>query len=102
MNIATIDKENLGNNIFLNITDLKDPLHWLTHVNVSLKELPGKGKKKIAVVCPSFGADNLETLEEMEIRGKATFLEAGGETFTYIPCLNSDNSWITYLNKLVT
>ena len=45
---------------------------------------------------------DFDTVEEMEIRGKATFMEAGGETFTYIPCLNSDNSWITYLNKLVT
>jgi ferrochelatase len=66
-----------------------------------LKELPGKGNKKIAVVCPSFVADNLETLEEMEIRGRETFMEAGGESFTYIPCLNSDDSWINYLNKLV-
>ena len=75
---------------------------WLKPFSdIALEELPGKGKKKIAVVCPSFVADNLETLEEMEIRGKETFMKAGGETFTYIPCLNSDDSWITYLNELI-
>ena len=75
---------------------------WLKPFSdITLKELPGKGNKKIAVVCPSFVADNLETLEEMEIRGRETFMEAGGESFTYIPCLNSDDSWINYLNKLV-
>ena len=75
---------------------------WLKPFSdITLKELPKKGKKKIAVVCPSFVADNLETLEEMEIRGKKTFMDAGGSNFTYIPCLNSDESWISYLSKLV-
>ena len=75
---------------------------WLKPFSdITLKELPKKGKKKIAVVCPSFVADNLETLEEMEIRGKKTFMDAGGNNFTYIPCLNSDKSWISYLSKLV-
>lgn len=75
---------------------------WLKPFSdITLKELPKKGKKKIAVVCPSFVADNLETLEEMEIRGKKTFMDAGGNNFTYIPCLNSDESWISYLSKLV-
>ena len=75
---------------------------WLKPFSdITLKELPGKGKKKIAVVCPSFVADNLETLEEMEIRGRKTFMDAGGNNFTYIPCLNSDESWISYLGKLV-
>ena len=75
---------------------------WLKPFSdVALQELPGKGKKKIAVVCPSFVADNLETLEEMEIRGRETFMNAGGESFTYIPCLNFDKSWVTYLNKLI-
>ena len=75
---------------------------WLKPFSdITLKELPKKGKKKIAVVCPSFVADNLETLEEMEIRGKKTFMDAGGSDFTYIPCLNSDESWISYLSKLV-
>ena len=75
---------------------------WLKPFSdITLKELPEKGKKNIAVVCPSFVADNLETLEEMEIRGKKTFMDAGGNNFTYIPCLNSDESWISYLGKLV-
>lgn len=53
-----------------------------------LRELPRKGIKQLAVVCPAFFCDCLETLEEIEIRGKETFLEAGGETFRMIPCLN--------------
>ena len=46
--------------------------------------------KRLAVVCPSFVADCLETLEEMEMRGRETFIAAGGESFTYVPCLNDD------------
>jgi ferrochelatase len=51
-------------------------------------------------VCPSFVADCLETLEEMEMRGRETFLAAGGERFTYVPCLNDDPIWIEALAAL--
>jgi ferrochelatase len=62
-----------------------------------LVKLVEKGVKKLDVVCPAFVIDNLETLEEMNIRGKETFLEAGGESFNYIPCLNDDNTWVDFL-----
>ncbi len=65
-----------------------------------LAALPARGIKRLAVVCPSFVADCLETLEEMELRGRATFLEAGGEAFTYVPCLNDDPAWIDALAAL--
>ena len=65
-----------------------------------LAELPKRGHKRLAVVCPSFVADCLETLEEIDIRGRATFLEAGGESFTYLPCLNDDPQWIAALAAL--
>ncbi len=62
--------------------------------------LPARGVKRLAVVCPSFVADCLETLEEMEMRGRETFLEAGGEAFTYVRCLNDDPAWIDALAAL--
>jgi ferrochelatase len=65
-----------------------------------LAQLPERGVRRLAVVCPSFVADCLETLEEMAIRGRETFLEAGGEAFTYVPCLNVDPAWIDALAAL--
>lgn len=74
---------------------------WLEpFTDKELAALPGRGIKKLAVVCPSFVADCLETLEEMEMRGRETFLGAGGETFTYVPCLNDDPAWIAALADL--
>ena len=64
-----------------------------------LEELPQKGIKRVAVVCPSFVADNLETLEEINLEARRIFLESGGKEFTYIPCLNDDNDWIDFLAK---
>ena len=67
-----------------------------------LENLPKNGIKKIAVVCPSFVADNLETLEEINIEARETFIEAGGEKFVFIPCLNNDDNWIAFLVKYVS
>ena len=67
-----------------------------------LESLPKNGIKKIAVVCPSFVADNLETLEEINIEARETFIEAGGEKFVFIPCLNNDDNWIDFLVKYVS
>ena len=53
--------------------------------------------KNLDVVCPAFVTDNLETLEEMNIRGREAFLEAGGKSFNYIPCLNDEESWVDFL-----
>jgi ferrochelatase len=74
---------------------------WLEpFTDKELAALPGRGVTRLAVVCPSFVADCLETLEEMEMRGRETFLGAGGETFTYIPCLNDTAAWIDALAAL--
>jgi protoporphyrin/coproporphyrin ferrochelatase len=59
-----------------------------------LAELPKRGVKTVAVACPSFVADCLETLEEIGIRGREEFQAAGGDELTLIPCLNSDPLWI--------
>ncbi|MEX0721776.1 MAG: ferrochelatase [Balneolaceae bacterium] len=58
-----------------------------------------EGKKKIAVACPAFVSDCIETLEEIGIRGKEDFIEAGGENLVLIPCLNDNELWIDALEK---
>lgn len=68
---------------------------WLTpYTDAVLAELPTKGIKNLAVVCPAFVADNLETLEEMGIQGRETFIEAGGDVFTLVPCMNDHPEWV--------
>ena len=53
---------------------------------------PSKGKKRIAVMAPAFSADCIETLEEINGEIREAFLHAGGEKFTYIPCLNAQDA----------
>ena len=66
-----------------------------------MKRLPGEGYKKIDVVCPGFSADCLETIEEIDEENREYFESAGGEKFTYIPCLNDNPRIIEALGKLV-
>lgn len=75
---------------------------WLEpFTDVRLAELPKEGVKNILVICPAFVADCLETLEEIAMRGKETFLEAGGENYKMIPCLNSHPDFIKTLKNIV-
>jgi ferrochelatase len=66
-----------------------------------LGKMPDQGIKKLAVICPAFFCDCLETLEEIEIRGKETFMEAGGESFRMIPCLNATPAAFQCLETLM-
>jgi ferrochelatase len=66
-----------------------------------LQQLPKEGVKKLLIVCPAFVADCLETVEEIAIAGKESFLNAGGESFTVIPCLNADSYWVNSFSKYV-
>jgi ferrochelatase len=59
--------------------------------------LPGAGVKRLLVICPSFVADCLETLEEISIAGRKAFLDAGGEFFRQIPCLNDQPPYIDFM-----
>jgi ferrochelatase len=61
---------------------------------VVLGELARRGIERVAVSCPSFVADCLETLEEMGLRGRQTFIEAGGEDLYLVPSLNADSFWV--------
>ena len=75
---------------------------WLTpFTDKRLAKLPEEGKNNIAILCPSFISDCLETLEEIDIRGRETFLKAGGKNMTYIPCLNDSEDTINLLENLV-
>ena len=68
---------------------------WLEpFTDIRLAELPKEGKKKLLVLCPAFVSDCLETLEEIAVEGKETFLHAGGESFTFIPCMNTSTAWV--------
>ena len=71
---------------------------WLQpYTEPCLVQMARAGVKRVDVVCPGFVSDCLETLEEINIEARAAFLEAGGQTFHYIPCLNDDPEWITAL-----
>jgi ferrochelatase len=75
---------------------------WLKpYTAIRLAEMPGEGIKKLLVVCPAFVSDCLETLEEMAEQGKETFLHAGGDQFTLIPCLNVHPKWVSAVEKLI-
>jgi protoheme ferro-lyase len=54
------------------------------------------------VMCPAFVSDCLETIEEIGMRGRETFLEAGGQDFKLIPCLNEHPAWLHALHNMVT
>ena len=66
-----------------------------------LKELPGRGVKRLAVCCPSFVADCLETLEEIGERGRETFLHAGGAEYQLIPAMNDHPAWVRALGSIL-
>ena len=57
--------------------------------------------KKLVVMCPAFVTDCLETLEEIGLRGRDSFLKAGGTEFTLIPCLNEHPAWLNTLTKWI-
>ena len=74
------------------------PAEWLQpYTEPTLVELAEKGVKNIAILSPAFVSDCIETLEEIAIEGKNTFLEHGGENFSYIPCLNDDAEHVDML-----
>jgi len=62
---------------------------------------PAKGVKRIAIAAPGFAADCLETLEELGIRGRETFLNSGGEEFALLECLNDSDEGIAMLQRLI-
>ena len=78
------------------------PEEWLKPYTVEeVARLAEAGKKRIAVIAPAFSADCIETLEEINEEIRDSFVEAGGESFTYIPCLNDDDAHIAALSAAI-
>ncbi len=74
---------------------------WLRpYTDKTLESLPNEGVKSIQVMCPGFSSDCLETIEEIDMENREIFLEAGGESFQYIPALNSQTNHIEALEKI--
>jgi ferrochelatase len=75
---------------------------WLKpYTDTELVRLAGDGVKKLLVICPAFVSDCLETLEEIAMRGRETFVEAGGKEFALIPCMNEHPRWLEALEDMV-
>jgi ferrochelatase len=75
---------------------------WLQpYCDKTLRELPKQGRKNIAVICPGFAVDCLETLEEIAMQNREIFLQAGGKHFAYIPALNDSDDQIRVLLELI-
>lgn len=76
---------------------------WISpYTDVVLKELAAKGVKRLAVYCPSFVADCLETLEEIKIRAREDFIKFGGEDLMLVPSLNAEPEWIQALTEMLS
>ena len=74
---------------------------WMeSYTDETLKKIRKKGIKNLAIVCPAFVSDCLETLEEISVEGKEQFMHGGGENFHYIPCLNDEDRWIEVVKTL--
>lgn len=69
--------------------------------DVVIPELAQKGVKRLAVLCPSFVADCLETLEEVGIRAREQFQQCGGEELKLIPCVNASDGWVNGVSGMI-
>ncbi|MFD1610878.1 ferrochelatase [Sphingomonas tabacisoli] len=94
--------EALGREVRISFQSRFGRAKWLEPAtDAVLRGLPGEAVKKVAVVAPGFSVDCLETLEELAIRGRETFLESGGSDFAYLPCLNDSEEGLTLLRGLL-
>ncbi len=94
--------EALGRELIVTFQSRFGRAKWLEPAtDTRLSELPGEGVKKIAVLAPGVSADCLETLEELALRGRDTFIEAGGTHFHYIPCLNDSAPGLAMLRSII-
>lgn len=95
--------EALGRELIVSFQSRFGRAKWLEPAtDTTLASLPGKGIKRIAIVAPGFSADCLETLEELAIRGRDTFLTAGGDRFAYLSCLNDSAPGLTMLRDILS
>ena len=89
-------------NIQLTFQSRFGPQEWLTpYTDKTLENLPGQGVKNLLVICPGFASDCVETLEEINIQGRESFMNNGGKNFDLIPCLNDDSDHINLFETLI-
>jgi ferrochelatase len=75
---------------------------WLQpYTDVTLEEWGASGPRRVDVLCPGFAVDCLETLEEIDIRNRETYVDAGGEDYRYIPALNDSDAHVALCEELV-
>ncbi|WP_343518523.1 ferrochelatase [Sphingomonas sp.] len=99
---ARLLSEALGRELIVAFQSRFGRAKWLEPAtDATLAALPGKGVKRVAVVAPGFAADCLETLEELAIRGRASFEAAGGERFAYLECLNDSAPGLFMLRNIL-
>jgi len=95
--------EALGRELIVTFQSRFGRAKWLgPATDTTLAGLPGQGIKRVAIVAPGFSADCLETLEELAIRGRDTYLAAGGTQFAYLPCLNDSEIGIQMLREILS
>jgi ferrochelatase len=99
---ARLLSEAMGRELLVTFQSRFGRAKWLEPAtDVTLAELARTGTRKVAILAPGFSADCLETLEELSIRGRDTFLEAGGTHFAYLPCLNDSGPGIEMLRSVI-
>ncbi len=99
---ARLLAEALGRDLTIAFQSRFGRAKWLEPAtDTVLAALPGQGVGKVAILAPGFAADCLETLEELAIRGRATFLAAGGTDFAYLPCLNDGAPGLAMLRRII-
>jgi protoporphyrin/coproporphyrin ferrochelatase len=97
-------KERHGNSIPIELSFQSrfGPDEWLQpYTDKTIEKLAKEGKKNLLMICPGFASDCVETLEEINIQGKETFEEHGGENFSMVPCLNDNDDHINLLENLI-
>ena len=99
---ARLLSEAMGRELIVTFQSRFGRAKWLEPAtDTTLAALPAKGVTKVAILAPGFSADCLETLEELSIRGRDTFREAGGTHFAYLPCLNDSEPGLGMLRSLI-
>jgi ferrochelatase len=99
---ARLLSEAMGRDLMVAFQSRFGRAKWLTPATDNmLAELPATGITKVAILAPGFSSDCLETLEELAIRGRETFIEAGGTHFAYLPCLNDSGPGLDMLRSVI-